>query len=278
MMILGIPVMDQHRLTNQLIESLAEKTQNPSELHVVIIDNNSEVPYHADYHTPFPVTVIRNERNDGYYYPLRTLYETFPHADAIGLIHNDMIIYEQGWDERIRGCFARDPQLGLIGFCGSWQADHLGGRGGGTMCHFNGSKGQPQSAGERIDDLRPSVLLDSLFMMFRLAAIPGLRIDEHIAPCHFYDKIWSMRTIENGWRVATLGVEVDHIGGQTAVGVARFREDARQWCEQEGCMHLSPDPLTALYLEAERRFLTEYRDQKRMMPSHVTPNYTFVRT
>lgn len=177
--------------------------------------------------------------------------------------------------------FDGDSKLGLVGLCGSWEADSHGGRGGGTMCFFRGEKGQTQDAGMRIYDLRPAILLDSLFMMFRRSAIPDLKIDENVAPCHFYDKIWSCRMIEAGWKVAVLGSEIDHIGGQTAVLEASYNDAARDWCIAQGIDYFNhktnltnevvvgENPGLAVYLEAERRFLTEYRDTKRLFPCVV---------
>jgi len=279
-MILGIPVIDQHGLTQQTLRSLTQTVSDPTHFTVVIVDNNSDEPYKEENFKdlPFQVFVITNKKNVGYYYPLLDLYNRFP-DELIGLVHNDIIFYEKGWDVRLKRYFQGDAKLGLVGLCGSNMVDILGGRGPNTMCFFRGEKGQTQSAGRRITDLQPACLLDSLFMMFNRNVIPALKIDNKIAPCHFYDKIWSLRTIESGYRVGVLGSEVDHIGGMTACGVEKFKLDSEKWLDEVGVKYDKEklDPRTAVYNEAERRFLTEYREQKKMIPGIVNVYYDFIK-
>src|SRR5882724_2779045 len=170
-MILGIPVVDGHGLTGTLLDSLAA-TVTGDNFQVVIIDNNSKHHYQperlAQKKYPFPVRVIHNRKNQGFYTPLKKLYEKNPKQELIGLIHNDMVLYEKGWNERMEQAFRDDPSLGLVGLCGSSELDHLGGRGGGTMCYFAGKtvnvagvpiQAQSQEAGLRVTGLYPAVVL-----------------------------------------------------------------------------------------------------------------------
>lgn len=276
MITLGVPVLEQKELTADLIQSLCDTLANPADFHLIIIDNHSEDIYKAeDYTVPFKLTVKRYEENKGYYYPLLDLFNEYGNSDQIGLCHNDMYFYEKGWDNRLRNAFITNPDLQLVGLCGSWVADPFGGRGIGTMSNFKGIKGAP--AGERRTDLVPVVLLDSLFMMFRTSAIPVLEIDDNITPCHFYDKIWCMKMIERGMKIAMLGIESDHNGGRTSCSPA-YQEDAKRWCREHGLTleineggEESGD--LTLYHEGERRFLTEYRDQKQIIPCSIDLDY-----
>lgn len=281
-MILGIPVQDGWEMTDTMLKQLV-KVSSPN-LKVVIIDNDSDTPYQGNYHYGIPIPVIHNDKNLGYYYPLKQLYEAYPEEELIGVMHNDMLLYEEGWDERMKQCFEADPQLGLVGLCGSNEIDSNGGRGGGTMLHFAGRSvqvgentytAQPQSAGRLIHDLEPSACLDSLFMMFRREVIPHLMNDtdpwEDITLAHFYDRIWPIRTIEAGYRVGTLGVECDHIGGLTTTGNMRFRNDCIAWLDERGSSYENPE--TEMYLIAERRYLSEYRENKHFLPCIVGGDY-----
>lgn len=283
MIVLGIPVVNQHKLTQESLHALANATTTfPQEVKVVVIDNGSRETYDlsefpvAEY--PFQFTLLKNKENLGYYYPLLQLYEQYPDAEFLGLMHNDVFMYEPGWEARIVAEFRKDQHLGLIGLCGSNEVDTNGGRGGGTMCNFNGTRGQSQAAGLKITDLRPAVCLDSLFMLFRREVIPQLQIDDHIAPCHFYDKLWALRTVENHWRVGVLGLEIDHMGGMTAIGDTQYWEDAVTWCKKEGIELVKngagdPDGGLTVYLEAEKRFLSEYRDQKKRIPCRISDQW-----
>lgn len=287
-MILAIPVVDGHHLTKTLLESLAA-TVTGNNFRVVIVDNNSVHKYQADKIAPkgkypFPVHLIHNRKNTGYYVPLKKVLEKNPKQELIGLIHNDMVIYEHGWNERMEAAFAADTQLGLVGLCGSNELDERGGRGGGTMCFFRGGpvqvgdrtiNGQAQAAGLRITDVQPSCVLDSLFMMFRREVVPKLVHSEEewlgITLAHFYDRIWPCRVIEAGYRVATMGVECDHLGGMTTTANERYRDDCIKWLEARNIPYDNPE--TEMYLVAERAFLSEYREGKKFLPCKVGQDY-----
>jgi hypothetical protein len=264
---LGVPVVDQHKLTAQFIESVL-RTVVDDDVRIVIFDNASEKPYPIDHGLRWGTT-IRYETNHGYYQPINDLADLATPGDIVALAHNDLIIYESGWDRRLRECFVNDGRLGMIGFLGSNQVDDRGGRGGGTMGNFQGLKGASmEGTGTKLTDLAPALIYDSLFMAMRQPVVKCLKVDEHFQLCHFGDRIWPLRAIENEWRVGVLGIAIDHIGGQTAVGSERIEADDRAWCNREGIK--IPDGMiagTAQYLEAERRYLSEFRDTKHMIPA-----------
>lgn len=300
-MILAAPVVNGHELTTNLINNFHKTTSGDTKF--VVVDNSSDTPYKRN--EPL-YDLLSYDENKGYYYPLIDLYNEYPDAEYIGLIHNDMVLYEQGWDIRMQQAFADDPQLGLIGLCGSNEIDQLGGRGGGTMVFFRGGavqvgnitiNGQSQDAGARIHGVEPSLCLDSLFMMFRREVIPHLHNErdpwENVTLAHFYDRIWPIRTIEAGYRVATMGVECDHLGGMTTTGNERYRDDCIKWLDERGYEWRLPEglepphpnndpeyrrkpsgnPETQMYLVAEDRYLTEYREEKRFLPAIVDKSY-----
>lgn len=262
--------MDKHDLTEQLLASLANTVLSPDSFTFVIIDNGSDKPYkYTDYQGkyPFDVIVVRNPKNIGYYQPILQVEEMATDADIVGLIHNDVIIYEQGWDSRVTQSFATSPFVGMIGFVGSDQVDAIGGRGGGTMCFYRGEKGQSQAAGLRIHDLRPAIILDSVVMLMRAYVVPLLGVTTETPLCHFVDKVWPMRLFVAGHKTAVLGVEMDHIGGMTSTDDA-FNVSAKEWATKHGQAE-AEDPGMAVYLDAERRFLSEFRDERRMIPSRM---------
>lgn len=267
-----MPVIDGHDLTREALARLGQTAAFPQNIHVYIIDNNSARPYRRSDipKVPFPVTILRNDFNVGYYYPIVQLSEKATAADQIGLMHNDVFVYGEAWDYRLTETFVFHSQIGLVGFCGSDEVDERGGRGGGTMCNFRGERGpSAEATGKRVGGLHPAILLDSLFMVMRAVCVPLLEVDERIVPCHFYDKIWPMRLYVKGWHTAVAGVEIDHMGGQTAVGMLqRFSQDCREWCGRVG-MDAGEDPALTVYLEAERRFLSEFREQRGLIPGRL---------
>lgn len=284
MFVVYIPVIDEHELTRECVQNLALTVADKSAFRVLLIDNASKEPYtyqeFAD--CDIPLSIIRNEKNLSGYYPIVQAQEFLANLkpiteeDVIGFIHNDVFIYEPGWDQRVLQSFQADRLLNLIGFCGSGEVCDRGGRGGGTVCNFDGRKGQPQSVtGRRVTGLEPAVILDSLSMMFRATVIPLLRVDEHICPAHFYDKIWSMRIVDAGLHVAVLGILIDHLGGRTSVGSSIYFDTAIEWCRKHNIPFEEGNPNSAghaVYLEAERRMFAEFAP-KGMIPCRIMPNY-----
>lgn len=277
-MIIGIPVMDGRDWTIEAIRNIHETTVG--NVSVTVIDDQSEKPYCSCDFTP-RVRVLRTPRPEGFYYPLRTIAaEARSPKDIVAIVHNDLRFYERGWDKRIVEAFEADNRLALVGVCGSYEVDEHGGRGAGTMVHFRGA-GQSQAAGERITTLRPAVVLDSMLMAFRAGAVPLLRVDEDVPSlAHFYDKIWPLRLVARGFRVAVLGTEVDHWGGITCVANPRFSEACRQWCADRGLPRgADGDPAwgnwnLVMYKEAERRMMSEFSG--RLVPCSVRPDYSIV--
>lgn len=309
-MIIGLPVVEGHELSKVALDHLTKNAVMAS-TKPVIIDNASEIPYNCD--KPFEICkeingykvgLITNKENIGYYQPLKQLFDQYPDEEFIGLMHNDLMLYEPGWDRRMLQAFEADPELGLIGLCGSREVDERGGRGGHTVCNFMGRevpvgdqiwKGQDPSAGKRIEGIEPAIVLDSLFMLFRRDVIPHLVRDdekwEDITLAHFYDRIWPIRTIEAGYHVITMGSDNDHIGGMTTTGNERYRNDCIKFLDERGIAwrdNGSTDiaaealdernipcgnPETQMYLIAEHRYLKEYRDQKHWLPAIIREGY-----
>jgi hypothetical protein len=267
---IGIPVVDEHELTLECIRNLDRTSIIPESVEITVIDNGSEKHYAevCPFETRLKVNFIRLEYNTGFYYPLSLIAKLATSADIVGVMHNDLTFYEQGWDRRLMDTFLSDGKLGMVGVCGSNEIDDRGGRGGGTMSNFRGTNGQLQEhTGRRETGLYPALIFDSMFMAMRKPVVDCLEIDEHIVPCHFMDKLWPVKAIKAGWKCAVLGLEVDHQGGRTSVG-SRFESDCALWCDREKLAYEPGRAGMAVYLEAERQFLT-YGRANGFIPSKI---------
>jgi GT2 family glycosyltransferase len=252
-MILGCPAYQNHRLTAAMVESLAETVTGP-DFTLVIVDNGSPRPYRAkSFRIPFRVEVIRNERNEGNFWPLAQVAQLDPASSVVALCHNDMLFYERGWDRRVADAFRDDPLLGMVGFAGSDGIDRDGKRAS-TMSNLRGTRGHisAEKAGTRITDLRPAAAVDGLFMAFRREALASLTLIPAMPPAHFYDFIWGAQVIQAGWRLGTLGIECDHVGWSTEGRLAEELDgEWRRWCAEQG-IDPGPDPMAAIWAAGER--------------------------
>ena len=271
-MILVVPVYEGRRLTRQLIESLAATVQS-RHFQLVLVDNGSPKTYAVEEFTaPFRIRLIRNERNEGNFYPLKQAADLKTAHTVIGLAHNDILVYEQGWDERIDAAFKADPKLGMVGFAGG---DRIGedGRRVVTLSNLNGGRGHISAEGEadwpgeRIFDLRPAVALDALFIAFRRDVLKSLTLDDGLPPGHWYDLIWGAQASLAGWRLAVMGVDCDHVGWGTSAGQREeLQPEWLRWCVETGVGVPDGDPMAAIRAYGEAQWQT-YRG--RYWPCHV---------
>jgi len=214
--------------------------------------------------------------------------------DIVAYFHNDMMIREQGWDERVAFAFDLDPKLALAGFLGSNAIDGLGGRGLGTSSSFMGyeyASGHATKAeihGRRVIGTEAAAVVDHCSMIFRVSMLYELpaQAEAGYAPHHFYDRILSCEVLNRGWHIAMIGIECDHFGGGTGLGklqgpgviqygVLNREENYKKWLAYKGMTWVEGENLDAVvYKEAEKIFLSKWRDDLHFIPVKVAPDYT----
>jgi hypothetical protein len=217
------------------------------------------------------VKVVRNPSNVGVYPLFEQGLALAGKHDILAFIHSDLLIYEVGWDVTVRDAFARDDQLGLLGFVGSSQIDASGGRGLGTMSNFQGHKqgSSAEAHGVRITGYRPAAVLDGCVLIFRRATLQENGFRSDFPPHHFYDRLISCQVLERGWRMAVHGIACADLGEHTAVREQAYHAPATQWVKARDTPMLVDNADLAVYREGERQFLTEWRDEKRFIPLTV---------
>jgi len=271
------PTLNQQDLTHTAVDCATSNLNAPRE--VIVLDNNSEVPYETR-----GEILVSLGKNIGVY---PAFWEALKHTDAdiLAFFHTDLLIAEKGWDERMIKQFEDNPKLGLVGFIGSNEIDSGGGRGYGTTSNFQGLTtghrnkhgvdkqwiGSPAKAHGRSDSgFSPAAVVDGCAMIFRRAVLEQIKQRENFPPHHFYDRLLSSETREAGWTMGVLGIACDHISGQTVNQEPAYNAFAEQWATTHG---FAKGDLhnwdSVLYKEAERQWLTEYRDVKHLVPCHV---------
>lgn len=200
--------------------------------------------------------------------------------ELILFIHNDLIIHEKGYDQRIIDAFSQNDDLGLVGFVGSSEICSRGGRGLGTMLNFQGlSKGSSPAEvhGRRESGLVAAAQVDGCAMAFRNRVLKDITFRENFPIHHFYDRLLSCEVLELGYHVAHLGIACDHLSGRTANSLDDYHERSRRWHVSRGLdPGLNPD--LANYKLAENMFLTEWRDDKKFIPLRVGTDHEITRS
>lgn len=283
---LFVPILNQHDLARVALGCAADGIG--AETRIVVIDNGSDERF------PTRFFLLRNEKNTGVYPTFKQGLENSS-ADVLGFIHSDLIIQEQNWDRRVLDAFEQNPKLGLLGFIGSNEIDGAGGRGLGTASNFLGIKfrgtddvrgylewtGSPAEAhGKRLEVGMRAAVVDGCAMFFRREALEQIGFREDFPVHHFYDKLMSCQTLEAGWEVGVLGVGCDHISGQTANTQTKYHDASQEWFRLRGVntfeevasrygVRVPTSWDEATYSVAEKLWLSEYRDQKHLIPIKV---------
>jgi glycosyltransferase involved in cell wall biosynthesis len=270
-------------MTEEAIALVKENSVTDNE--IIVIDNGSDNQFQFA-----GVKIVRNEINIGTY-PIYKQGLDVSSGDVIAFLHNDLFVWEKGWDKRVLDLFESNPKVGLVGFVWSTSMDVDGGRGTGTAGNFQGRQWKEwcgtlaELHGRRMSRNERAVVVDGLSMIFRKEALEAIGFVEDMPPHHFYDKLMSCQTIEKGWEVWGIGIECDHISYQTSGTQDKYTMLIKEWAKkyldidncQEYCKreHIGSSPIDGwdfiCYREAERRFLKEYRDNKHFIPLSISP-------
>lgn len=296
------PVLNQFKLSEKAIDLAMGNLSGEYDIQLLIIDNGSKEPFGYLPIKYVQTDVVRHESSIGVY-PVFWDALKYATGDVIALLHSDLMICEQDWDARVMKTFEEHEKLGLLGFIGSNEIDIGGGRGAGTTSNFKGNiyaarncnieskwniknvygerdnevwAGSPARVhGRQYDGFTNAAVVDGCAMIFRKSVLEQIPQRENFPPHHFYDRLLSCEVKERGYTVGVLGIACDHISGQTVNKEIEYSDMAREWAIAHD-MYRQDDKLnylphyhnwdTELYKEAEKQWLSEYRDQKHLVP------------
>lgn len=298
-----VGVLNGFDLAKRMIDFLVENMDRPDDVQLIVIDNGSDENFLDYINSEVGVanlakklgefTVIKNDLNLGNY-PLFWQGLENARGDIVAFLHSDVFVYQKGWDAAVIAQFGRS-EVGLVGFIGSTELDAWGGRGGGTRSNMQGRevdrwKGSAAEIHGKRDTgfVIDGAVVDGCVMIFRKSVLETLE-RKNYPPHHFYDRLFSIQVLEKGYKVGILGVEFDHFSGQTANHQQKWQDTSKEWFRLNLGIETPqawadarrewvdrgnspsrgkvPDQWDyAAYLEAEYLFLTEYRDNKKLVP------------
>lgn len=274
-----MPVLNQIDLAKACyMEAWRNASCLDDKVEFIIIDNGSDVEIEPnDFHG---ATILRLDKNVGVY-PTFNIGMNHSSGDIVMFMHSDVVVWEKGWDQRIIDLFIAHPSLGLAGFVGSNEIDAHGGRGGGTASNFQGRtlddrwKGSLWSDhGKHLTEHMPAAVVDGCVMILRRHAWDVIGYRKDFPPHHFYDRLISTQMLERGFSIKVIGIEFDHISGQTVNAEKKYQQMAREWLspngEHEAANADSLNYDSIIYKLAEDRWLDEYRDKKHLVPIIIT--------
>ncbi|MFC1577240.1 glycosyltransferase family 2 protein [Candidatus Omnitrophota bacterium] len=205
-----IAVCNQLAYTKLCVRSILENTKAPFEL--IIVDNGSREEVRIFFEKlkeKADVKYIRNEKNLG---PITAVNQGIRAAryDYICAIHNDVIIFEQGWLERMISVMEKDAMIGMAGLAGRKEIYKTGCVNEDSLKHNlqNEDLNPPMK-----EDLAEVAVLDGMCLLLKREALEKIAgLDEAYGYMHCYDLDLSLQVIEAGLRNVVVGVEAMHIG------------------------------------------------------------------
>jgi GT2 family glycosyltransferase len=224
-----VPVLNQKETTIAMLNYFRSR-ENRGDIDYIIIDNGSTEPAARWImgHLPTNAKVIRNETNVGLPKALNqamALNEALIHADYVFCTHNDVMMYEQGWDQKLQDFLNNTDNVGVAGFFGAlgigvpyiYQAPYEMNQLvrvatiSGNRCKLNPAV---HHQAHFYNEYSRCAVLDG----FALITEKSLRFDESFGEHHMYDNDICLQAIDRGFDNYVINMDVDHLGGRTDVG------------------------------------------------------------
>jgi len=225
---IGIACFNQLGDTKGVWGNLIANTALKDEVELVVVDNgctDDTVKFLNDFVFPrFPNhKLIQNPQNIGVVKALDQIHRQST-GEIIAIPHNDVNIFQYGWDKWVLQEFEADPKLGLAGFLGALGIAHNGGRHE-TMSNML----EAEYHGKRITEVKDVVGFDGLCLIPRRVMLDEIGgFDLNYDPHHFYDRDLSLASYHQGWKNKIIPVYCHHISGITA-----NRPDYANWAAQK---------------------------------------------
>ncbi|MDP3730493.1 MAG: glycosyltransferase, partial [Candidatus Omnitrophota bacterium] len=155
------------------------------------------------------IQYIRNEENLG---PIKAINQGAKAVryDYICVMHNDLLILEDEWLEKIVSVFEKDPGIGIAGLAGRKEIYDTGCVNEATLKHNLRAEDLNAPMSEGVAEV---AVIDGLcFIMARrfLEKVKGF--DETFGYMHCYDLDISLQSIKAGFRNVVVNVAAMHIG------------------------------------------------------------------
>lgn len=146
----------------------------------------------------------------------------------IGHVHDDVMIYESGWDARVLEEF-NDPGVGVVGFAGAighghpdlyavpYHLPNL------ARQTFLSNLRDAEKHGQRFVGSRDVAILDGLALFVRrpiLEKAGGWPIDKPIG-YWLYAEWLCCEARRQGYRIRLVGVDCEHLGGKSSAHIAK---------------------------------------------------------
>lgn len=226
-------------LTERSIQVLL---QNARQVNLLLINNGCNEPVRIlgelnDGQMTYPslkrFVALHLEENVGCLPMLRDALNVVDDDDLLVFMHNDVLIWGEHWDDVFRKAFEDVEGLGLAGLFGAPGVALDGGR---MFARSRmegrewGTEGELHGAIMEVNEVSPAAVLDSLCMVFDVKVLKEVGIPDEWPPHHWFDRLFCLRFVDHGYKVAVVGIPFDHYGGGSSGNT--MDTFAIKWCKE----------------------------------------------
>ena len=205
-----IAVCNMLGFTRLCIDYIRKNTVVPYEL--IIVDNGSTdgtQEYFRELAKELDVNYMRNEKNLG---PIVAINQGIKMSkyEYICQMHNDVVVFEKGWLEKIVSNMEQDPNIGIVCLAGRQYIRRNCSCDEESLKHNLLSIGLNEPMKAVVEDI---AVIDGLCFVFtrKLTEKIGL-LDETYGMMHFYDMDFSLASLKAGYRNVAINVLAFHVG------------------------------------------------------------------
>jgi len=225
-----VPVLNQKELTQQFLDTI-RANEGSAKFQLVLVDNGSDEPI-RDWLIGLRDNdlVIRNDSNIGVMPALNQAWKVLKDVtDYIFYTHNDVMIYEKNWDDKLLRVLPNIPDCGVAGFYGA--------KGIGTHDIYRSPYFMQQlvrvenvSACTRMDaavhgfraprgETEEVAVMDGFSLIVRTELLNKLGGFDRSYPIHHnYDNDICLESMDKGYKNYVIAMDAQHLGGRTDVG------------------------------------------------------------
>lgn len=230
---IAFPVINQKELTQKVLDHF--KNTQLEDNQYIIIDNGSE-EFVRDWLIGLTTddTVIRNKENVGVIKGYNQVYQVLKNTDVdyIFYTHNDVLMYEQNWDQKLREILERENKIRPVGVAGFY-----GAKGIGTPDIYQAPYRMQQmirienvSNCNRMDkihgyrniksgDVEDVAVMDGFSLIVKMDLLRMTDgFDRTFPPHHMYDNDICLESLDKGFRNIVIAMDCEHLGGRTDIG------------------------------------------------------------
>lgn len=226
----AVLVLNQQEMTQKFLDTL-RAYEGSAKFPLLIIDNGSTPPV-RDWLIGLREgdNVLRNSENVGVMPGLNQAWRILKGStDYIFYPHNDLLIYEKNWDDKLVRVLSSLPECGVAGFYGAkaigvpgiyktpYQMQQLVRMGNVSACYRMNAAihGFLPPSGETEE----VAVMDGFSLIVRTELLNKLDgFDRSYPPHHNYDNDISLESLDKGYKNYVIAMDADHLGGRTDVG------------------------------------------------------------